>query len=83
MITRRDFIKLAAATPIGVALRTPPMRPVRTQSQIERVGVGLFTIPKSLEEDFSGTMARLATIGYKEVELFGPCPYTVPEVVAS
>ena len=83
MITRRDFIKLAAATPIGIALRTPPVRPVQTQSQIERVGVGLFTIPKLLEEDFPGTMARLGTIGYKEVELFGPYPYTVPEVVAS
>lgn len=83
MITRRDFIKTAAAVPIGIALRPSSVRPVRTQSRIERVGVGLFTIPKLLEEDFSGAMARLATIGYKEVELFGPYPYTVPETVAS
>ncbi len=72
-----------AATPIGIALRTPPVLPAQTQSQIECAGVGLFTIPKLLEEDFSGTMARLVTIVYKEVELFGPYPYTVPEVVAS
>ncbi|MXY08693.1 MAG: twin-arginine translocation signal domain-containing protein, partial [Rhodothermaceae bacterium] len=57
MITRRDFIKLAAAMPTGIALRIPPVRPVQTHAQIERVGVGLFTIPKLLEEDFSGTMA--------------------------
>ena len=83
MITRRDFIRSAAAIPIGIALKTPSARPVRTQSRIERVGLGLFTIPKLLEEDFSGAMARLATIGYKEVELFGPYPYSVPEAVAS
>jgi len=38
------------------------------------VGVGLFTLPKSLEQDFDGTLAMLAGLGYKEVELFGPYP---------
>jgi hypothetical protein len=34
-----------------------------------RFGVGLFTIPKLLDQDFTGTMQLLAEIGYKEVEL--------------
>jgi hypothetical protein len=36
-----------------------------------RFGVGLFTIPKLLDQDFTGTMQLLAEIGYKEVELTG------------
>ena len=56
---------------------------VQHRGGIEHVGIGLFTIPHLLEQDFAGTMAKLAGIGYKEIELFGPYPYTVPEVVAS
>ena len=37
---------------------------------LDRVGVGLFTIPLLLEQDFAGTMKKLADIGYKEVELY-------------
>lgn len=47
--------------------------------QLERIGVGLFTIPKLLDQDFEGTMKLLADIGYKEVELFGPYPFSTPE----
>ena len=40
------------------------------------VGVGLFTLPKSLEKDFDGTLGMLSGLGYKEVELFGPYPFS-------
>jgi len=81
MISRREFLRSAAAA--GSALATAGLHPVQARARMERVGIGLFTIPHLLEQDFAGTMARLAGIGYKEVELFGPYPYTVPEVVAS
>lgn len=42
------------------------------------IGVGLFTIPQLLDQDFAGTMQLLAEIGYKEVELFGPYPFSAP-----
>lgn len=45
---------------------------------LTRIGVGLFTIPKLLDEDFAGAMQLLAAIGYQEVELFGPYPFSVP-----
>jgi len=51
----------------------------RNLSKLERIGVGLFTIPKLLDQDFAGTMKLLAEIGYKEVEFFGPYPFSAPE----
>lgn len=40
------------------------------------LGVALFTLPKALSEDFEGTLKRISEIGYKEVEFFGPYPYS-------
>ena len=50
-----------------------------TVNRLDRIGVGLFTIPFLLEADFPGAIKKLADIGYKEVELFGPYPYSVQE----
>ncbi|MFZ4661856.1 MAG: sugar phosphate isomerase/epimerase family protein [Caldilineaceae bacterium] len=47
-----------------------------------RFGVGLFTIPKLLDQDFTGTMQLLAEIGYKEVEFFGPYDFSAPAAQA-
>ena len=43
---------------------------------IDRLGVGLFTVPTMVEKDFAGTMKLLASIGYKEIETFGPYPWS-------
>lgn len=51
-------------------------------THLTRIGVGLFTIPKMLDQDFRGTMQLLAEIGYKEVEFFGPYSFSVPEAHA-
>ena len=45
---------------------------------LDKIGVGLFTIPAMLEKDFAATMATLASIGYKEVETFGPYLWGAP-----
>lgn len=49
-----------------------------TTTNQPRLGVGLFTIPKLLDQDFTGTMQLLAEIGYKEVEFFGPYAFSAP-----
>ncbi len=36
--------------------------------RIEKIGVQLYTVRDLLKEDFGGTLARVAKIGYKEVE---------------
>ena len=51
-------------------------------THLERIGLGLFTIPQLLDRDFAGTLAMLAGIGYKEVEFFGPYSFSAPEAKA-
>lgn len=46
---------------------------------LDRVGIGLFTIPLLLEQDFTGTLKKLADIGYKEIEMYGPYEFTAQE----
>ena len=40
-------------------------------ASIQRVGVQLYTVRGELEKDFDGTLAKIASIGYKEVEFAG------------
>ena len=80
-MNRRDFIKsaaLASFVSVMAACESRSEAPT-APAQLERIGVGLFTLPHLLEQDFAGAMKRLAGIGYKEVELFGPYPFSVPE----
>ena len=46
------------------------------------VGVQLFSIPKMLEKDFRQGIAMLAGMGYREVELYGPFPFSAPAAIA-
>lgn len=81
MVDRRNFMKSAAALAIGSAMTgyesilKTPAAPIA----LDRIGVGLFTIPHMLEQNFAEAMKKLADIGYKEVEFFGPYPFSVPE----
>lgn len=43
------------------------------------LGVQLFTIPKMVDKDFEGTIKLIAQLGYKEVEFFGPYPFSSQE----
>jgi sugar phosphate isomerase/epimerase len=41
------------------------------EKKIEKVGVQLYTVRDQLKEDFAGTIAKVAKIGYREVEFAG------------
>ena len=41
--------------------------------------VQLFTIPGLVDQDLKGTLKTLSEIGYKEVEFFGPYPFSAEE----
>ena len=75
---RKDFIKtttLLAAS--GYLLPNAAFGNLYSpKKRLKKVGIQLFSIAKMLEEDFVGTIAMLATMGYKEIELFGPYPYS-------
>jgi sugar phosphate isomerase/epimerase len=80
MLNRRDFLKTAAcAASAGLVSAAPRLSAVpRHIERLSRIGVALFTIPKLLDQDFAGALKLLADIGYKEVQLFGPYPFSVP-----
>ena len=78
MLSRRAF--LAASATAGAA--AAGLLDVGGADRLGRLGVGLFTLPKSLERDFDGTLATLARLGYQEVELFGPYPFSTPAAQA-
>jgi sugar phosphate isomerase/epimerase len=73
MILRRRFLQLTAtAIPGALAFDL-----VGCASQSKRAwGVQLFTIPQMVANDFPGTLKRLSDYGYKEIEFFGPYPFS-------
>jgi sugar phosphate isomerase/epimerase len=72
MIDRRAFIAaMSAAAVTGVRLDA---------KKIGRVGMQLYTVRTDLEKDFDGTLARVAAIGYKEVEFAGYFKHSPREV---
>jgi sugar phosphate isomerase/epimerase len=46
------------------------------EALLENIGIQFFSLPKLLEKDFAGTLALLSKMGYREVELYGPYPFS-------
>jgi sugar phosphate isomerase/epimerase len=76
---RREFTKGLAAAGLAVAVPRG-LRFRRTPTRIEKVGLQLYTVRDKMKEDFEGTLARVAEIGYKEVEFAGYFNKTPAEV---
>lgn len=49
-------------------------------AEIRSIGVQLYTVRTDLEKDFEGTLAKVAAIGYKEVEFAGYFNHTPEQV---
>ena len=49
-------------------------------TSIKNVGVQLYTVRADMEKDFDGTLAKVAAIGYKEVEFAGYFGRTAEQV---
>ena len=79
MLDRRTFIQ-ASVGAMGAAVLTA--RP-SVAASIETVGMQLYTVRSELEKDFDGTLAKVAAIGYKEVEFAGYFGRTPQEVKAA
>jgi sugar phosphate isomerase/epimerase len=74
MTTRRNFIK---NTGILSALALTPIQKIFAEMEIKNLmGIQLFSLPKMLSEDFVGGIKMLSQMGYKELELFGPFPFS-------
>jgi sugar phosphate isomerase/epimerase len=62
---RRSFIGAVGATVLAQRLGA-----FGADRQLKKIGVQLYTVRTQLEKDFEGTIAKVAEIGYKEVEFF-------------
>lgn len=64
MISRRSFIKTSG----GLALGSFILPKFSNSAKVKNVGIQLYTVRKEMLSDATGTLKKLAQIGYKELE---------------
>jgi sugar phosphate isomerase/epimerase len=82
-INRRQFLGTAgsAAAMMAFGVRASSLKPAK---KLGPIGVQLYTVRDDMKKDFAGTLAKVAKIGYKEVEFagyFGNDPKTVRDLL--
>ena len=78
-MNRRRFLGTAAAV-TAATLFTNRFGWAAGDHKINKVGVQLYTVRDLMKDDFEGTIAKVAQIGYKEVEFAGYFGRTAPQV---
>jgi sugar phosphate isomerase/epimerase len=70
MMNRRTFLE--TATTVAVAtLVANKLGWAAAEHKIDKLGVQLYTVRDAIAKDFDGSLAKVAAVGYKEVELAG------------
>ena len=72
---RRKFLQSTSAIASSLLLPSHNLMSAPLKG-LKKIGVQLFSLPKLLESDFRGGIKMLSEMGYKEVELFGPYPFS-------
>lgn len=80
-MNRRNFLA-AAGTAALLGCAMPQRSPLTTQTG-RKFGIQLWSVAKMLSDDFGGTIAMLAALGYRELELYGPYPFSDPRQIES
>src|SRR5258708_15927168 len=78
-MNRRTFIESSLAS---VAVTSLPLRGLAAAHQLDSIGVELYTVRAVRKTDVPGTLAKVAAIGYKEVELAGYFDYAPKDLRA-
>ncbi|NLR69727.1 sugar phosphate isomerase/epimerase [Novosphingobium sp. ERN07] len=77
-MNRRTFLGAAgAATISAAAISAAPSLAAGKR----RFGIQLWSVAKMLSEDFEGTIAMLAGLGYRELETYGPYTFSDPRQI--
>ena len=79
-ITRRDFVQTMAG--VGMATVFSPLPRTAYRARLDKVGLQLYTVRDQMKADFESTLARVAEIGYKEVEFAGYFDHSPADVRA-
>jgi sugar phosphate isomerase/epimerase len=75
---RRTFIGTSVAATLAAKTSWAAAMP----KQVRPIGVQLYTVRDSMKTDFEGTIAKVAAIGYKEVEFAGYFDHSPKDVRA-
>ena len=81
-MNRRAFLQ-TATTVTAATLLTNRLGWAAGGHRIEKVGLELYTIRDEMKSDFEGSLAKVAAIGYKEVEFAGYFGRTPQQVRAA
>jgi sugar phosphate isomerase/epimerase len=76
-MNRRTFLESSIAAGVLASL---PSTALADTHQINKVGVQLYTVRDLMKSDFAGTIAKVASVGYKEVEFAGYFDHSPAEV---
>jgi sugar phosphate isomerase/epimerase len=91
MVSRRSFLATAGAATAalavgcragGAASASPSPQRAAGPLRLDRIGVQLYSVRDQMEKDFTGTLERVARIGFKEVEFAGYYNHPPQEVRA-
>jgi len=81
-MNRRTFLQ-TATTVTAAGFLTSRFAIAAGDHKIEKIGVQLYTIRDEMQADFDGSLAKVAAIGYKEVEFAGYFGRTPQQVRAA
>jgi len=70
MMNRRTFLKTSSGAALGSLLGKSAFANPAGKS-LAKIGVQLYTVRDLMKNDFTGTLEKVAAIGYKEVEFAG------------
>jgi len=76
-MNRRTFLETSFATAILTSLSA---RALADDHKIDNLGLQLYTVRDDMKKDFAGTIAKVGTTGYKEVEFAGYFDHTPADV---
>src|SRR5262249_59347388 len=65
MMDRRQFVQTMAGAGVAIACGGVSRA---SAARLDKIGIQLYTVRDKMKEDVEGTLARIAEIGYKEVE---------------
>jgi sugar phosphate isomerase/epimerase len=81
MQTRRNFLATLGVAAFGIAGRDAVAAELLASSKkIKKVGIQLYTVRDLMKTDVPGTLAKVAAVGYKEVEFAGYFGHTPRQI---
>ena len=69
--SRRDFLKTGALAAAGFSLLSNDLFAGGKKPVTRNIGVQLWSVKDDMAKDAAGTLAKVAKMGYKQVEGFG------------